>query len=369
MWNTTLTPVVKNGRVSYIVGSSHDITDRKRAEQRLQRSEKYNRSIVELIPDILVHMSREGVYLDIVASSDDDLLLPTDELLHRTVVDVLGEETGNRIMSCIEKALDTDRLQTIEYPLHVSEGDAWFEARIVPSGEDRVFALIRNVTQRKRSEQRIRYLSFHDSLTGLYNRAFAEQEMNRLGVARQLPLSIIMADVNGLKMVNDSLGHADGDALLREAAAAFLAACRSEDIVARWGGDEFLVVLPQTAANEVDRIVRRIARECSTRKSDSIPVSLAMGSATKERPDQGLNDLLREAENRMYRRKRRGRRATYHDNLTAILAEMDRQQDHKSSEYLVRLGAMVRELEHQLDQEEAVDPDASLIDNARRADE
>ena len=102
------------------------------------------------------------------------------------------------------------------------------------------------------------YLSYHDQLTGLYNRRFFEEELKRLDVERNFPMTIVMADVNGLKLINDSFGHAIGDELLKKVAEVMIKGCRADDIIARLGGDEFVILLPKTDAYETEQIVKRI---------------------------------------------------------------------------------------------------------------
>ena len=114
------------------------------------------------------------------------------------------------------------------------------------------------INERTKREKEISYLSYHDVLTGLYNRRFYEEEIKRLDTERNLPISIIIGDVNGLKLVNDAFGHDKGDELLQKAAAAIQSACRTDDIVARWGGDEFVILLPKTKTEEAEEIVNRI---------------------------------------------------------------------------------------------------------------
>jgi len=104
--------------------------------------------------------------------------------------------------------------------------------------------VMKDITDRKEYEDKIRYMSFHDYLTGLYNRAFFEEELARLNVERNLPLSIVMGDVNGLKMVNDTYGHEKGDELLKKVAEILKQSFRKSDIISRWGGDEFIILLP-----------------------------------------------------------------------------------------------------------------------------
>lgn len=165
---------------------------------------------------------------------------------------------------------------------------------------DQVFSIARDITNRKEREDHITYLSYHDTLTGLFNRRFLEEEIRRLDVARNLPISVIMGDVNRLKLVNDAFGHEKGDELLIKSAEALQKSCRPEDLIARWGGDEFLIFLTKTSASDAGSIVERIHDNCAGAAVNSIPVSISFGIGTKVYADQSITDVMREAENAMY---------------------------------------------------------------------
>ena len=121
--------------------------------------------------------------------------------------------------------------------------------------EEYEFVFAADITKEKEKEREIKYLLYRDKLTGLYNRRFFEEELKRLDTERQIPISLIMADINGLKLINDSYGHEEGDRLLNSAANIFIESVRSEDILARWAGDEFVILLPRTNQKEAKIIV------------------------------------------------------------------------------------------------------------------
>jgi diguanylate cyclase (GGDEF)-like protein len=162
---------------------------------------------------------------------------------------------------------------------------------------------IEDITERKRAEEQIRFLSFHDKLTGLYNRAYFVEEMRGLNTQRQLPISIIMGDVNGLKLLNDAFGHQEGDKLLLKIATILQECCREEDVVARLGGDEFAIFLPKTGHRETMEITDRIKAACRKNSQGILELNIALGAVTKEDLSQDIEFLLKEAEDRMYRNK------------------------------------------------------------------
>ncbi|MEI7668158.1 MAG: diguanylate cyclase, partial [Erysipelotrichaceae bacterium] len=146
--------------------------------------------------------------------------------------------------------------------------------------------VFRDVTLQREAINSLEYLGYHDKLTDLYNRRFYEEEIKRLDTSRNLPLTIIMGDVNGLKLINDSFGHSAGDELLQKAAKSIKQGCRSDDIIARMGGDEFVAILPKTSKAEAEIIISRIQASLSEDKIDNIPISVSFGHGTKENEDQ-----------------------------------------------------------------------------------
>ncbi len=167
--------------------------------------------------------------------------------------------------------------------------------------------VFRDITREKMQNDQIRRVSYNDILTGLYNRTFFEEILARLNTPRQYPISLIMGDCNDLKAANDNYGHLVGDRLLQTIANILKKATRHEDIVARWGGDEFTIILSKTDAASCLKIKERIKALCAAAPADPIQPSLAIGCATNTAeniaPDN-MEALLQLAEKRMYEDKR-----------------------------------------------------------------
>lgn len=160
-----------------------------------------------------------------------------------------------------------------------------------------------DITERKKSEAEILYLSYHDQLTGLYNRRYFEEELARLDVPRNFPLTVVMADMNGLKLINDSLGHATGDEILKKVAEVLQKSCRAHDLVARLGGDEFVILLPKTDPSETEQMVQRIKDNASKEKVGSVDISISFGYGTKNSEEEKIQDIIKLADDHMYGHK------------------------------------------------------------------
>lgn len=166
-----------------------------------------------------------------------------------------------------------------------------------------VGAYVEDVTEEYNNKRQVAYLSYHDSLTGLYNRRFFEEELSRLDVERNLPISIIVGDMNGLKLTNDIFGHAVGDQLLQNAAKILKTYCRADDIIARMGGDEFTILLPKTTEKEARGIITRVKKEFSKERTNAIKGSMSMGCDTKLFPHEDIYSIIKNAEKYMYTTK------------------------------------------------------------------
>jgi diguanylate cyclase (GGDEF)-like protein/PAS domain S-box-containing protein/putative nucleotidyltransferase with HDIG domain len=163
--------------------------------------------------------------------------------------------------------------------------------------------VFRDISDKKKKQEEIEFLSYHDQLTGIYNRRFFVEELKRLDTERNLPISIVMGDVNGLKLINDSFGHGVGDQLLIKVAEMIKRGCRADDIVARLGGDEFVILLPKTNTAETENVIKRINQHLGKEKIASLDISVSFGYETKISMDESIQETLKNTEDHMYRHK------------------------------------------------------------------
>ncbi len=232
--------------------------------------------------------------------------LPINELLAQGDTHTQDELAGRFEQVFIgSKDLAQLELQQFRKTFQINEQDVRVECKLIAQADEQddrtlIMMILTDITDRIKAEQQIRFLSYHDKLTGLYNRAHVEAVLPDLENRESLPLSIIMADMNGLKLVNDVFGHQQGDLLLIALAQVLKKSCRQTDVIARWGGDEFLILLPRTDKYACLKICERIREACDKVVDYAIPLSAALGMATKENEGAHPAELFSIAENRMY---------------------------------------------------------------------
>ena len=201
-----------------------------------------------------------------------------------------------------------------------------------------VVEFIRDITARKEAEEEIKYISFHDELTNLYNRSYLEEEMKRLDTSRQLPISIIMIDINGLKLINDTFGHNFGDELLQKGAKVLEKSFRKEDIIARFGGDEFTILLPKADRKVAEKLKRRLEKNFQEVASFNLPLSASIGVATKTKASQDLWEVRKKADAQMYQNKFANKK----EIKNKIIRDLIKKLESKSSETKEHLMEMQR---------------------------
>ncbi len=315
----------------------------KTSEEHLMESIRYNQSIMQVIPDILFIISRDGIFLDCQGSTETLLYRPKEEFIGKSMFDMIPEHIAKLAMQKIQEALEKGTLQSFEYEINIAGNKEFFELRIMQCFADKIMAISRRITDEHRHQTQIEYLNFHDQITQLYNRRFFEEELERLDKAKFLPVGIIFADVNGLKLVNDSFGHGEGDRLLIKFAKVLKSTCGETARIARIGGDEFVLLFPNAHENDIEKLVEEISDNCGKETVQSLTLSVSLGWGIKENSSQQLRDVLKLAEDMMYKKKmfeapsRRGK--TIDVIISTLLEKNPREEQHSH-----RVAALCNEL-------------------------
>lgn len=199
--------------------------------------------------------------------------------------------------------------------------------------------VFRDATEKKKKQAEIEYLSFHDQLTGLYNRRFFENELIRLDTARNFPLTVALLDVNGLKLANDAFGHAVGDKVLQKVTELIKKVCRTNDIIARVGGDEFVIIFPKTDSNQAGKIMERLVQVTAREKVGSLNLSISCGWACKQNAGDNIATVLKKAEDHMYRRKL-SESASIHYKTIAVIIKTLYEKNQREEQHSKRVSQL-----------------------------
>ena len=334
-------PILIDGEVEGIYGIYDDITKIKETRKKLEVKEEQYRKLFNKSPVGMLLIERDGNILKVNDNHCKISGYSKDELIGNNIFETVvppeykkeARDNIDDILSGVDKEYigkSIDRNEETYYIL-------FKETRIkMPDGSYAVLSMQLDYTEYKEQQEKIEYISFHDKLTGLYNRFFMEEEIERLDTKRQLPISIIMADVNGLKLINDTYGHEQGDEILKRVSKVLLKSVRKEDIVARWAGDEFLILLPQTDKENVDQIRLRIKEEGKKTEADKIPIALGVGVATKKETNENIYDAIHRADKNMYQDKLTDSKSSKNKIVQSFLNTLGAKSD-ETEEHAMRM--------------------------------
>ncbi|MEN6391094.1 MAG: PAS domain S-box protein [Syntrophomonas sp.] len=327
-----------------ILGAAYDVTHRMELQAALMQSEYNFRQLADAAPNLIFVLGKTRLiyvnkaYMETTGYSEEECLsMESKEFFHPQHWEMINGMTRARQSG----AALNGRYQTRMMPKDKRE--AWTDFTLSPitfNGQPATLGMAIDITEQKMAQLQVEYLSYHDKLTGLYNRAYMDERVKQLDGSQDLPLSIVMGDVNGLKMVNDAFGHSSGDLMLQKVARILSANCRKSDLIARWGGDEFVIMLPNSSEETARRICAKVYQACTQLKEFPVQVSIALGTATKTLPEQSLEDVFKEAEDLMYRNKMlesRSARSSFLNSLEQTLWV----RSHETQEHTVRLRHLV----------------------------
>ncbi|ADQ14503.1 HD domain-containing phosphohydrolase [Halanaerobium hydrogeniformans] len=328
----------------------------KESEAKLAKSEKEYRQLVQKSPIGIYKTSYSGKLLFVNPTIAKMLGFNTPE----EVYDHYNEDLENKLYvdsnkrkKFIKQLQRYGEVKDFVYRIYDKNNEIkWIEdnARISSDKQLNDFTIegfVLDITERKKHQEKIAYMSFHDSLTGLYNRSYLEDMMERIDTKRNLPICLIMADLNNLKQINDLYGHSTGDKWIKKAAEIIKNSCRQEDVIARWGGDEFVILLPHTKIKESEKIIARI-NESKIETDEGIEISIALGTACKNKREQDIFEVLNEAENRMYINKFADRESGRGIVLAGFLNTL-KEKSFETENHVNRMGELSRRFGKKLD--------------------
>ncbi|MCL4378592.1 MAG: diguanylate cyclase [Actinobacteria bacterium] len=231
-------------------------------------------------------------------------------------------------------------------------------------GNDEISKLTGNINGMldniKNYQDEIKHLSFYDYLTGIYNRAFFEKELQKLDKQKQFPLSLVIGDVNGLKILNDAFGHEKGDELLIKVAKILKESFRSKDIVSRWGGDEFIIILPMTCLEDTTKIINRVSKKFKRESTKMLPLSISFGMEVKNDITQDIADVIKNAEDKMYKHKLIEQQSI-HSSIIFSLEKTLEERDYETKEHIERMKSLAVKLGNALKLTEEENDELTLL--------
>lgn len=300
-------PIIVDNEVIGGYGIYTDITESKKAEKKIEAQKVIFEALFKNSSDAIVRFDSRHCIIDINENFTQLFKYSIDEIRGKRIDEVVNKTDMKDPVRLTHLLLqgETFMLEGERYDKYDEKVEVSIKGVPIIAGGKVIggYGIYSDISARKSAENEILYMSYHDQLTGVYNRRFFEEEFNRYNAKRYMPISLIMADVNGLKLINDAFGHEAGDELLKRMARVLGENCRDGEVIARLGGDEFVILLPSTDEYEAEAIVKRIKSSCHNEAFKNIEFSMSFGWDSKTTVDESIKDLFKRVEDQMYRNK------------------------------------------------------------------
>ncbi len=308
----------EDGRFVAARGFFRDITERKAAEEALRDNEEWLHAILASMDDLVFVLDKQGIFVDYYQPKEQERLYAlSEQFLNRSYEEVLPPPVVEGLGPILKEIDKAGQVKSFEYSLTPGDQTLWFNANI--SGRngrngqfDGVTIVVRDITDYKQTAEQLRRLAMHDNLTGLPNRMLLMEQLNQaIAQKANRHFALLFLDLDRFKIINDSLGHQIGDALLVAIARVLEGCVRQHDMVARLGGDEFVVLLSNVGGEvEAQRVAERILNRMSQPfflDGHTIHTSASIGLISRTKHYEYAEDVLRHADMAMYQAKLGGK--------------------------------------------------------------
>ena len=317
-----------------------------KATQEAENKESLLKALFDSIPDIIFYKDKNSLYLGGNHAFEDynDFLL--EDFVGKDDYELFGPQLAAQYLKIDEEVFESRKpSRTEEFYTNEDGKETLFELLKTPYYDEKgqligVIGIRRDVTERRRREDEILYLNHHDVLTGLYNRAYIQQALEFLDQDSNFPISVVAGDINGLKLVNDSFGHGEGDRLIVAISQILKKSTRESDVVGRVGGDEFYLILPNTDSKAAKEIIKSIRLSCDEHSqaldNDVHFTSISLGQATKVEEGLPLTEYINLAEEYMYQQKTLDYKS-FHSSLLISIKNTMYEKSYETEQHAERL--------------------------------
>lgn len=357
------------GKTTGIVVVFRDITEDYKIREQLRRSEERFRNLAELLP-VGVFESDQELNLTFVNSEAMRMFQYTREDMDRGInaFDLLDSESRIRAKENTQRRFGGQIIPVVEYTCVKKDGTHFPVLLYINTISDDhcdyigLRGVLIDITQRKQLEEKLKDLSLHDALTKLHNRAFFEEEMLRLSRKPVCPLSIVVCDIDGLKLINETMGHRKGDELLKVVADILKNSFGNKYMIARIGGDEFAILLPGTPEPETQKYCQEIQKQTDLHNSrlSEMFVSISVGYAVSGNETTDPSELFKIADHNMYRAKLHQSRSSRSDIIQALVKTLEA-RDYVADGHASRLQMHVSAMGHKLGLSDSRQRDLNLL--------
>lgn len=304
------------GQPLFIEGMITDITKHKRIEDDFLEHQAHLNSILSSVQDVIWSVSPDTFELLYINPTAEEVYGHTIETIYQmaAINDPELNTNFDLLLDNFSTLLQKGSFETEFNITHTNGENRWLHRRAYFARDahgvlTRIDGIDTDITRRKQAEDLLRFISLHDGLTNLYNRFSFENEMQRLEASELNSAALIVFDVDGLKLINDNLGHKAGDQLLLICAELLRNSFPEPAIISRIGGDEFTVIIENITMPELENLVAEFHRNLKifNQSNPPLPVSISVGYALRGREAKTMSDVFKQADNMLYEEKANNR--------------------------------------------------------------